>query len=78
MSTAQLEYLESLIGEVCSSIYEWTKADTMLAKAILAYYGYTDVDIRFVSPTFSGNRCLAINIWTGDPECLYETIRIEY
>ena len=78
MSESQKEYLEELITDVCSSIYEWTKADTRLARSILAYYGYTDVDIRFVSPTFPGNRCLAINIWTGDPECLYETIRIEY
>lgn len=78
MSESQMEYLESLIGEMCSCIYYWSKADTQLAKSILAYYGYTDVDIHFVSPTFPGNRCLAINIWTGDPECLYETIRIEY
>lgn len=78
MSTAQIEYLESLISEVCSSIYDWSKEDTRMAKAILAYYGYHDVDIRFVSPEFPGNRCLAINIWTGDPDRLYETIRIEY
>ena len=78
MSESQKEYLEGLISEVCSSIYEWSKADTRLARAILAYYGYTDVDIHFVKPMFSGNRCLAIDIWIGDPECLYERIRIEY
>ena len=78
MSESQKEYLEELISDVCSSIYEWTKADTRLARSILAYYGYDDVDIHFVSPMFEGNRCLAIDIWIGDPECLYERIRIEY
>ena len=78
MSESQLSYLEDLISDMCESIYDWTKADTKLAKTILRYYGYDDVDIRFASPTFAGNRCLTINIWTGNPDCLYETIRFEY
>lgn len=78
LSAFQKEYLESLISEVCSCIYCWTKADTKLARSILAYYGYDDVEIGFVRPTWAGNKCLSIRIWTGDTECLYETIRIEY
>lgn len=67
INEAQINYLEGVIGSLVN-IYAYSKADTRRIRKVLEYYGYDDIDVRFVRPMFSGNKALRVTIYTNSPD----------